>query len=41
MVDDNLVNLRVANGLLKKFGIVLELISSGKECVARLWIKKD
>lgn len=33
VVDDNKVNLRVASGLLKKFGIVPDLVDNGKDCV--------
>lgn len=33
VVDDNKVNLRVASGLLKKFGIVPDLVDNGRDCV--------
>lgn len=33
VVDDNKVNLRVASGLLKKFGIVPDLVDNGGDCV--------
>ncbi len=33
VVDDNKVNLRVAAGLLKKFGIMPDLVSNGQDCV--------
>ena len=33
VVDDNKVNLRVAAGLLKKFGIVPDLVDNGQDCV--------
>ncbi len=33
VVDDNKVNLRVAAGLLKKFGIVPDLVDNGRDCV--------
>lgn len=33
VVDDNKVNLKVAKGLLKKFGIVPDLLDNGEECV--------
>ncbi len=33
VVDDNKVNLRVAAGLLKKFGIAPDLVDNGRDCV--------
>lgn len=33
VVDDNRVNLKVASGLLKLYGIAVELAESGKECL--------
>jgi len=41
VVDDNRVNLRVAAGLLKKFGIMPGLAGSGKECLEMLSAKTD
>jgi len=41
VVDDNKINLKVASGLLKKFGIQPELALSGKECLERLLAEKD
>ncbi len=36
VVDDNLMNLKVAQGLLRPYGIKVVTASSGKECLARL-----
>ena len=36
VVDDNKVNLRVASGLLKKFGIKPDLVDNGRDCVELL-----
>jgi len=36
VVDDNRINLKVASGLLKKFGIQPDLALSGKECLEKL-----
>jgi len=41
VVDDNKVNLRVASGLLKKFGINCELVDNGQECLDRLKVNTD
>lgn len=43
VVDDNKVNLRVATGLLKKFGIVPDLVDNGPDSVdmIRRWSQYD
>ncbi len=41
VVDDNKINLRVAQGLLKKFSITPQLVSSGKECLELLKKEND
>ncbi len=41
VVDDNKINLRVASGLLKKFGITPELVGSGHDCIERLKENRD
>lgn len=41
VVDDMKINLRVAAGILKKFGIVPDLVDNGIDCVELLKKKKD
>ena len=41
VVDDMKINLRVAAGILKKFGIVPDLVDNGIDCVELLKKKRD
>lgn len=41
VVDDNAVNLKVAQGLLKTFGLTVESCKSGRECLSKLSTVKD
>ncbi len=41
VVDDMKINLRVAAGILKKFGIVPDLVDNGLDCVELIKKKKD
>lgn len=41
VVDDMKINLRVAAGILKKFGIVPDMVESGVDCVELVKKKKD
>ena len=41
VVDDNAVNLKVAQGLLKTFGISVDICKSGRECLDILRNTKD
>ncbi len=41
VVDDNMVNLKVAKGLLRTFGLTVETCKSGRECLDILKDTKD
>lgn len=41
VVDDNAVNLKVAQGLIRTFGITVDTCSSGRECLEKLSTTKD
>jgi PAS domain S-box-containing protein len=40
VVDDNMINLKVAKGLLKKFNVDVEIATSGEECLNKLSSQK-